>query len=94
MALQKAPTTFSLEDFLEKYQDSLIPNIKDADFDEDDWSNYMFETYGTELEFVKHFQEHGYDIHTLIDENDGNEMFVEAGFHFINRMGYFITHKD
>lgn len=47
----------------------------------------MFETYGEEVEFVK--AQYPYTIWTLLDE-DGHT-WIAAGWHFVNRMGYFIT---
>jgi len=48
----------------------------------------MFETYGPELEFVRSSQpDHVWTYVT----GDNNEDIIVAGFHFVNRMGYFIT---
>jgi hypothetical protein len=46
----------------------------------------MFETYGQELEFVK--SQEPDRIWTLVDV-DGHESIVH-GFHFVNRIGYFV----
>jgi hypothetical protein len=50
---------------------------------------FMFETYGPEVEFVK--AQPSDRIWTLIDA-DGRE-YVIAGWHWVNRLGYFITTK-
>jgi len=47
-----------------------------------------FETYGEELEFVKSQKpEH---IWTLV-EGDNGDLYIVDGYHFVNRLNYFIT---
>jgi hypothetical protein len=62
-----------------------IPNNIDtnASFD-----GHMFETYGAEVEFVKK-ADPAY-IWTYGDGDDGGS-YVWNGWHFVNRIGYFIT---
>jgi len=48
----------------------------------------MFETYGDEVEFVKAQEQNR--IWTYGDGDDG-ESHIWSGWHFINRIGYFIT---
>jgi len=48
----------------------------------------MFETYGDEVEFVKAQEQNR--IWTYGDGDDG-EGHIWSGWHFINRIGYFIT---
>ena len=62
-----------------------IPNNIDtnASFD-----GHMFETYGDEVEFVKKVDP-AY-IWTYGDGDDGGS-YVWNGWHFVNRIGYFIT---
>ena len=48
----------------------------------------MFETYGEEVEFVKAQDENR--IWTYGDGDDG-EGHIWSGWHFVNRIGYFIT---
>lgn len=48
----------------------------------------MFETFGPELDFVKTQPEN--TIWTLLDDDDGNPVIIQ-GFHFVNRIGYYIT---
>jgi len=48
----------------------------------------MFETYGDEVEFVKAQEQNR--IWTYGDGDDG-ESHIWNGWHFINRIGYFIT---
>lgn len=57
---------------------------------EDQPINCMFETFGGELEFVR-LQEPE-RIWTLVEE-DGVQWIV-AGFHFANRLGYFVTKRE
>jgi hypothetical protein len=71
------------EDFVETYKP--IPNNIDtnASFD-----GLMFETYGAEVEFVK--KADPAHIWTYGDGDDGGS-YIWNGWHFINRIGYFIT---
>jgi len=50
-----------------------------------------FETYGEELEFVRsiHFTEPN-RVWTLI-EGDSGDLWITNGYHFVNRLNYFIT---
>lgn len=54
-------------------------------------SEYMFETYGDEIDYVnKIAQEKGARyIWTDIDGDGWNT--IDTGIHFVNRMGYYIT---
>ncbi len=47
----------------------------------------MFETYGAEVEFVK--SQPSNKIWTLEDAGDGP--FIMSGWHFVNRIGYYIS---
>jgi hypothetical protein len=50
----------------------------------------MFETFGEELEFLNHV-----DPDTIWTWTDGGDYSVISnGFHFVNRMGYFITEES
>jgi hypothetical protein len=74
------------EAWWEKYRPILndITNVgEDAPF-----NGTMFETYGAELERVKKTEPHY--VWTYVT-GDNNEDVIVAGFHFVNRMGYFIT---
>jgi hypothetical protein len=48
----------------------------------------MFETYGDEVEFVK--SQSPANIWTYGDGDDGGG-YIWNGWHFVNRLGYFIT---
>ena len=50
-----------------------------------------FETYGEELEYVRTINETDPDrIWTLI-EGDSGDLWITNGYHFVNRLNYFIT---
>lgn len=69
-----------------------IPNpIEDnASFDFGTGHGTMFETYGNELELVKSYHQRSpRTIWTLCSGDNGD--FIQSGFHFVNRLGYFIT---
>lgn len=53
----------------------------------------MFETYGDEYEFVKNLinERLGQRIWTYVCEGDSE--VILAGFHFVNRVGYFVTEE-
>lgn len=61
-----------------------IKNHLDADAPAD---GYMFETYGAELSFVR--AQPPATVWTLLDA-DGT-LYVQAGYHHVNRIGYFVT---
>jgi len=50
----------------------------------------MFETFGEELEFVR--KQNPKKIWTLLEEDDLS--WLSAGFHFVNRLGYFVTLQE
>ena len=56
-----------------------------------DKGNDKFETYGEELEFVRsiHATEPN-RVWTLIEGDSGN-LWITNGYHFVNRLNYFIT---
>lgn len=54
------------------------------------WNGQMFDTYGAELAHVlKQSPEH---IWTWWDTDEGSE--IVAGYHLVNRIGYFITENS
>ena len=74
--------TISYDEFVEKYKP--IQNHIDINCNHE---GLMFETYGEELEFVKESDPHC--IWTLTDCDD--TIIIQSGFHYVNRLGYFIT---
>jgi hypothetical protein len=66
----------------EKYKP--IPNHIDK-------GNDKFETYGEELEFVRTINSTEPNrVWTLIEGDSGN-LWIVNGYHFVNRLNYFIT---
>lgn len=51
----------------------------------------IFETFGSELEFVK--KANPDCVWTLLDHDDDGNQVLTNGFHFVNRAGYYITEK-
>jgi hypothetical protein len=54
------------------------------------WNGAMFETYGKELEFIQSQPDE--NVWTYID--GACSPLVVAGFHLVNRIGYFVTEKQ
>ena len=59
-----------------------------ASFQNEDGEGIMFETYGEEVKFVK--SQNPNNIWTYVD-GDSNSSLIISGWHFVNRLGYFIT---
>ncbi len=74
--------TISYEKFVECYKPVKNPINTNASYE-----GQMLETYGEEMELVK--KANSLCIWTLL-ETDG-ESYIASGFHFVNRLGYFIT---
>lgn len=47
----------------------------------------MYETYGNEIDYIK--KQPNERVWTIIDE--GDELYIIAGFHYVNRFGYLVT---
>ncbi len=73
------------DDFLEKYKPVENHIDSDAAFD-----GCMFETYGDELEYIE--KTNPKNIWTIIETD--NDFSLIAGYHYVNRYGYFITEKQ
>lgn len=71
--------------FWEKYKP-----IKNHLDDNASFDGCMFETYGPELDFVR-TKVSDNSVWTLLD-CDGH-LVISSGYHFVNRMGYFVTEK-
>lgn len=57
------------------------------------YNGCMFETFGAEYEAVREaFSREPMTVWTLLEGDDG-ELYIKEGFHFVNRMGYFITQE-
>ena len=55
------------------------------------WDGTMFETFGVELNFVRSQPDN--KVWTLMNDDDGN-LVITSGFHFVNRVGYFVTEES
>ena len=78
----------TFESWLEEFKpitNHLDPN---ASFQDESGKGIMFETYGDEVEFVK--KQDPRCIWTYGDGDDGGG-YIWNGWHFVNRLGYFIT---
>lgn len=77
------------DEFADTYRpiaNHLNPN---ASFDWGDGFGTLFETYGEELQFV--LSQPVNQIWTYVSTDEGD--VIASGFHFVNRLGYFITAK-
>jgi hypothetical protein len=71
--------------FLEKYKP-----VKNHLDESAGWDGCLFETYGEELDYVQSIAiSNVKKVWTLLD-CDGKQ-FITSGFHFVNRMGFFVT---
>ena len=52
------------------------------------FDGHMFETYGSEVEFVK---SQDTDKIWMLGDGDDGGMYIWSGWGFVNRIGYFIT---
>jgi hypothetical protein len=52
-----------------------------------------FETYGVDLDYVLSIANtEPARVWTLVEGDDGN-LYITSGYHLVNRINYFITHK-
>ncbi|MFA5952476.1 MAG: hypothetical protein WC807_19590 [Hyphomicrobium sp.] len=78
-------TEFELDEdaFFERFRPRPNHLNGNASFD-----GLLFETFGTELAFVR--AQDPRSIWTVLTD-DGGELAVVSGYHFVNRLGYLIT---
>lgn len=77
------------DDFFEKYTTMDNPFTEGGSYD-----NKWFETYGEEYGVIQKAAEtKPGTVWTVIDNNDG-WFGIVAGWHYINRMGYFLTEEE
>jgi hypothetical protein len=69
------------EEFTETYK-PVTNHFQEAGF-----NGWLFETYGQELEHVQNTESEY--IWTVLECED--RLYLTAGFHVVNRLGYFIT---
>jgi len=77
--------TMTYDDWLETYQPVPNPLTDSAPFD-----GLMFETFGPEL---AHIRDTPADRVWTLVEGDEDTLYVLSGFHFVNRLGYFIAEQ-
>jgi hypothetical protein len=61
-----------------------------ASFQDENGVGIMFETYGEELDLVRRTKEQ--NVWTYVDSDNGTAII--AGYHLVNRIGYFITENE
>src|SRR5580658_9909359 len=59
-----------------------------AGWGNDEGSGCLFETYGSELDFVR--RQDPRTIWTLLDGDDG-DLYLVSGYHLVNRIGYLVS---
>jgi len=77
------------EEGLEHWANIYKP-IKNSISSTSGWDGTMFETHGEELEFV--LKQHPQNVWTWWDVDGGSQLV--AGYHIVNRIGYFITENQ
>lgn len=76
------------DEWLKTYKPIYNHIESNASFQDETGQGIMFETYGDEVAFVK--QQDPACIWTYGDGDDGGS-YIWNGWHFVNRIGYFIT---
>lgn len=72
----------------DKFVEEFRPIKNTISFDSP-YEEYMFKTYGEELEYIKLFKNEA--VWTII-EDSGREWLI-PGYHFVNRVGYMISRE-
>jgi|LauGreDrversion4_2_1035121.scaffolds.fasta_scaffold507229_2 hypothetical protein len=80
-------TALTFSEWEAKYKPKANHLVEGASFQDEDGVGIMFETYGVEVDYVRTNSNN--HIWTYIDEDDKG--YIIAGYHWINRIGYFIT---
>ena len=74
-----------------EWEEAYKPISNPLNMDDDFWG-CMFETYGSDIEYLKANHTANYNLWTLVDNNpNGRYLDVVPGVHWVNRMGYFVT---
>lgn len=81
-------TEQTFESWLEDFKPIKNHLDDNASFQDENGEGIMFETYGDDVAFVK--SQDPAKIWTYGDGDDGGS-YIWSGWHFINRIGYFIT---
>ena len=81
------------DDWFDKYKPLHNHIDVNASFGDDE-GGCMFETFGKEYDFVvEQAKLNDKKVWTIIDGDDG-EQYVIAGWHYVNRFGYFVTELE
>lgn len=88
MSETKTFVEMTFEDWLKTYKPITNHLDENASFQDESGTGIMFETYGDEIDFVK--SQSPANIWTYGDGDDGGG-YIWSGWHFVNRLGYFIT---
>ena len=80
------------EDFYKKY--TPIKNHLD---DNAGWDGCMFETFGDEVQHVcntSNDPDTAKRVWTVVEGDTGKDLWIIAGYHYVNRIGYLITEQE
>ncbi len=54
----------------------------------------MYEAYGEEVKYVFELAGRENRVWTIIEGDDDGKLYYEAGFHYVNRLGFLVTEKE
>jgi hypothetical protein len=77
----------NVQEWETKYKPTINKFDSNASWQDDNGNGIMFETYDIELEWLK--TQPNENVWTYMDSDDG--YLLTAGYHVVNRIGYFIT---
>jgi hypothetical protein len=87
-------TNLNIDNWLEIYNPKINHLDDNASFNLGLEQGCMFETFGEELDFVREFgKENPKKVWTIID-GEGEDLYLIAGYHFVNRLGYILSEED
>ena len=82
------PEVLDMETWENTYDPIVNHMNNNASFQDEQGNGIMFETYGVELDYIFSYP-HEY-VWTLIDSDS---LHIRNGYHWVDRLGYFITKK-
>lgn len=84
-------TVLTLDEWETMFQPVINHLDPDASWNDNERGGIMFETYGTEYEYVSRIMETQgrHHVWTWVDGDDGS--YIVNGMRLINRIGYFLT---
>ena len=87
--------TMTTDEWMKEFRPVANHIEKNSPWENENGEGTMFETYGEELDFVKKTNnENPFRVWTIMDCDESDDLIICEGFHFVNRMGYFITEKN